>query len=300
MNIFTCCVLCVLCTVIVAKNFNEVAIDHGGHEQINEKEYRCIAQCSFSVSFDQLSPFFLPQQCQTRFQNSVCHVELNIDYESRTVSGAFDSHGDHGDMSDGIKLEPGMEMEVRETTYNFQRKQVLKATWIIFCATNDECDRNYMDIHLLEIIQNKTWNMFDKISSLIFSPSSKNLQCYMSETMVQNCTNGDICRYNRNPQFNAGKPDYHCQSSLTNQQMIFFQTHRSKTSATFSTDLKRYDILNYVCNIDNCNSPIIATEIGRLINLEVEKDTINSSNTFIFDTKMLFTLFFGLFFVIFA
>ncbi|CAF4660720.1 unnamed protein product, partial [Rotaria sp. Silwood1] len=39
---------------------------------------------------------------------------------NRTVSGAFDSHGDHGDMSDGIKLEPGMEMEVRETTYNFQ------------------------------------------------------------------------------------------------------------------------------------------------------------------------------------
>ncbi|CAF2743322.1 unnamed protein product [Rotaria sp. Silwood2] len=300
MNIFTFCIVFALCTAIVANNFNKALIDHDGHEQKIEKQYRCIARCFFSVSFDQLSSFVLPQECQTRFQNSVCHIELNIDYENRNVSGAFDYHGDHADMSGGIDLKPGMEMEVREATYNFQRKQVSKATWINFCATNDECDRNYMDTHLLHIVKTETWNMFDNISQLIFSSTSKNVQCYIDETIVRNCTDRNMCNYNQDPQFNNGKPYYNCQPSSTDQQMIFFQTHRSKTSTTFSSDLKKYDILNYTCNIDNCNSPIIVNEIKRLINLQVEKDMINSSNSFIFDTKILFTVFFGLFCVFFA
>ncbi|CAF3458789.1 unnamed protein product [Rotaria socialis] len=299
MNFFARCSFVAFCIFVAENNLSKALADQRGHVRETRKQYQCIAHCMFSASFDELSSFVLPQQCQTRVQNSVCHIELNVDFEARRVSVVFDYHGDHADMSTDIDLKSDMEMEVREASFNFQRNKISKATWINFCTTSDECDKRYMDSQISHIAKNDKWPIFDNISSLIYSSSSENLQCHL-DGILKVCPNQHVCGYTLSPQSNNGKPEYTCQPKPADGQMIFFQTHRSKTTPSLSADLNKYDILNYTCNVDNCNSPTISTEIRRILNFEVEVFIINSSHSILFGTKAFLFLFYASIFVVIA
>lgn len=274
--------------IFILINFTNIVAQHG------DKQYRCVAQCDFRAPFDDLPSLVLPEKCQTRVQNSVCHIELKVSYETRTIIGIFNEHGDHADMTDDIDLKHGMEMEVREAFYNFQSRKIRSATWINFCTTGDECDKQYLDSHITNILKFEKWSTFEKVSSLIYSNTSNDVNCYLNDTFVTSCENQNVCHYKLSPQSNMGEPYYACHAQPLDGPTIFFQTHQSKSSSSFSSELKKFDVLDYTCNTDKCNNPTMADDIRRLLNKEFEKDMLNSSNSIMFSSKILLMVFLGL------